>query len=231
GKYKPSRRHVEAEPSPIPPRPTRAAAPKIETAVDRFRESMVMNYERWHDGIGYAVDILKTATPEDLVEIESLLVSRSVDDWRDVEALAALDSPRARVVLRKALHSGNHRVRLAVAEYAPGLISEAERTAALVSALEGADNYGGLTQALLQVESFHPPEIVAALLRGVLTRPGGNAVHFAAMLMFIHGKAKTAFDWDQRPFFLEFNTEDRTKRQALYRELCVKIGVPPDPRS
>ena len=65
-----------------------------------------------------------------------------------------------RVALRKALQSPNHRVRIAVTEYAPGLISEAERTAVLIDALEGSDTYGGLTQALLQIETFHPPEIM-----------------------------------------------------------------------
>ena len=87
----------------------------------------------------------------------------------------------------------------------------------------------GLTQALLQVEEYHPPEIVAALLRGVLARTEGPPVHFAAMLMFLHGQAKTAFDWNQRPFFLEFNTDDDAKRRALFRDLCAKIGVDPEP--
>lgn len=97
---------------------------------------------------------------------------------------------------------------MAVLWHAPELVSDAERTASLVQALEGAEIYGGLTQTLRQIESFHPPEIVAALLRGVLTRAGGNAVHFVAMIMFIHGKAKSSFDWDQRPFFLEFSLPD-----------------------
>ncbi len=229
GKQRKSKRYVEAEPSPIPPQPARASAPKVETAVDRFRESMVCTYDRWREGTGYDIAIFKTATPEELVEIENLLLARGTDDWRDVEALAALDSPRARVALRKALKSSNHRVRIAVADYAPELISEAERTATLVHALEGADTYEGLTQAFLQIEEFHPPEIIDALFRGVLARRGGNAVHFAAMLMFLHGKAPSAFDWNQRPFFLKFNTEERAERETCFRELCRKLGVSTEP--
>lgn len=224
--------YVPATPSPLPPRPAAAAAPqpfRPATAVDRFRARMNVTYERWHEGIGYDLEILKTATPEELVEIEELLLPRAAEDWRDIEALAALDSPRARVALRKALRTSNHRVRIAVLQHAPALITDAERTAALVEALEGSDTYGGLTQALLQIETYHPPEIVAALLRGVLTRTHGPPVHFAAMLMFIHGKAKTAFDWEQRPFFLEFHTPDGAKRRALFRDLCAKIGVAPEP--
>ncbi|MBL9199769.1 MAG: hypothetical protein JNL39_04640 [Opitutaceae bacterium] len=229
-KKKRAQPYVPATPSPLPPRPE-AAAKSIRpaTAVDRFRESMVVTYERWHEGIGYDLALLKTATPDELLEIEELLLPRATDGWREVEALAAIDSPRARVALRQALKRGNHEVRTAVLRHAPRLVSDAERTAALVAALEGSDTYGGLTQALAQVEEFHPPAIVDALLRGVLTRTDGPPVHFAAMLMFIHGKAKSAFDWDRRPFFLEFNTDDGEKRRALFRDLCSKIGVDPAP--
>jgi hypothetical protein len=41
----------------------------------------------------------------------------------------------------------------------------------------------------------------------------------------LHGQAETAFDWDQRPFFLTFNTQDPTARRTAFRELCRKIGV------
>ena len=107
GKQKKSKRTIKGVHSPISPQPAPAPAPKVESAMDRFRESMVGTYDRWHDGIGYDIAIFETATPDELVEIENLLLSRSVDDWRDVEALAALDSPRARMALRKALQSSS----------------------------------------------------------------------------------------------------------------------------
>jgi hypothetical protein len=195
------------------------------TTLDRFRESTVINYERWHDGTGYDLSLLKEATPQELVEIEQFLVSRGANDWRDVEALAALDSPRARLLLLKTLKGSNRELAVAVTDYAPSLVSEDERVVTLVAALEDTEFYGGLTQALLQVEKFHPPKIIEALFRGVLARDGGTAVHFAAMLMFLHGKAESSFDWSQRPFFLEFNTEDRAEREAAFRKLCSKVGV------
>ena len=203
--------------------------PSPEDAVGRFRESMDCNYERWREGIGYDLDLLETATPEELVAIENLLVSGGVKDWRDVEALAALDSPRARVLLRKTLEAGDSELARAVCSYAPQLVSGDERTATLVAALEETDFYGGLTQALLDVESFHPPEVIDALLRGVLARNGDHACHLAAMLMFLHGKAESAFDWELRPFFLRFNTAERTERETVFRELCGRIGISPEP--
>ena len=196
--------------------------------VARFVESMKGSLDRWRDGTGYDLALLKSATPEELAAIESILLSRPVQDWCDVEALAALDSAPARVRLREALKAGEPRIATAVAQYAPGLVSDSERTAVLVAAIEGSDVHGGITQALLEIEEFHPPKIVAALLRGALNGDGVNAVHFAAMLMFIHGKAKSSFDWKHRPFFLRFNTEDRAERESAFRELCEKIGVKPE---
>jgi len=199
-----------------------------DSAVDRFRASMRIDYEKWHDGIGYDLDIIRNATPQELAEIEGILVGRPVSDWRDVEALAAIDSPRARNLLFKTLRHPDHQVRTAVADYAPHLVSDDERTASLVAALEHAELYEGLSQALDQVESFHPPRIIDALFRGLLKRDGGTAVHFAAMLTFLHGKASTAFDWDQRPFFLQFHTENGADRRRRFLELCERINVNPD---
>lgn len=204
-----------------------ASVPPTST-VGRFMASMEGSFDQWHDGTGYDIALLKSAAPDELAQIESVLLSRGVDDWRDVEALAALDSPRARVRLREALKDGNHRIAVAVAQYAPDLVSDAERTKVLVAALEGSEIYAGLTQALLQVEEFHPPEVIAALFRELLAGKCGNPVHFAAMLMFLHGKATSSFDWTHRPLFLRFNTADRAERESAFRELCEKMGVDPE---
>jgi hypothetical protein len=193
------------------------------TLVEKFRESMVCNYERWHDGIGYDLDLLKSASPEELVEIENILTNRPVADWRDVEALAELNTPRAQVLLRKALKSSNAEISSAVVSYAPNLLSYMERAAALVKALAKAEAFGGLSTTLDEVERFHPPEVVAALWDGVRKRDGETAVHYAAMLMFIHGKAKSAFDWNLRPFYLQFNTDNQEARELACLELFARI--------
>lgn len=210
----------EEHPPPTPPSPPGGSA-------DRFARSMEIDYEKWHDGIGYDLEVLRAAPPADRAAIERLLLARGTKDWRDVEALAALDTPAAQAALRKALRSPDHEVRTAVHEYAPELVSDAERTDSLVHALERAEFYGGLTQALRQVERFHPPEVVQALLRGLRDRSGEVAVHFAAMLMYLHGKADSAFDMAQRPFFLRFATPDPAVRAQATRELCARIGIAP----
>jgi hypothetical protein len=91
--------------------------------------------------------------------------------------------------------------------------------------LRTAQFYGGLSQALDEVATFHPPEVVQALFEGALERRGEVAIHFAAMLLFIHGKAKEPFDWEHRPFCLRFDSGSRAERETVFRELCERVGV------
>jgi hypothetical protein len=198
------------------------------SVVERFRRSMTMNWEKHHDGVGHDIDILRQADPAEREAIERLLLSRGVLDWMDVEALAALDSPGARDALLEAARSGDQRIRMAVLQYAPDLLATQDRTAALVSDLETAEFYGGLTQALAEAEEFHPPAVMDALFRGALQRDGESAVHFAALLTFLHGKAEEPFDWEQRPLFLEFHTADQLERRQVFRRLCARLEVDAD---
>lgn len=197
------------------------------SAVARFKASMEITHEKWHDGIGYDLAVLKEATPEELERIETLLIARRFHDWRDIEALAALDSTRAQEALKGALALGDAKIRLAVCAHAPELVTERQRIDSLVQALEQSEIGTGLSEALDEVAEFHPPEIVRTLLRGLMARDGSIAVHFAALLYYIHGKAPEPFDLEQRPFFLRFNTANRVEREQVVRELCTALGVDP----
>ncbi|HEX5011069.1 MAG TPA: hypothetical protein VFY71_11780 [Planctomycetota bacterium] len=196
-----------------------------EEAVRRFRQSMAIDYEKWHDGIGYDLAALQAATPAGRRAIERVVLDRGAADWRDVEALAALGTPAALAALERALATGSNEIRLAVMQHAPGLATQEQRVANLVAALRTAELFGGLSQALDEVPDFHPPPVLDALFHGALERAGDVAVHFAAMLTFLHGQAAEPFHWAQRPFFLRFHTEARSEREAAFRELCERIGV------
>lgn len=193
-----------------------------DSLVGRFLQSMEMNHERWHDGVGYDLDLLRSAGPEEREQLESLLLGGGVRDWRHVEALAVLDSPKARAALRRAFEIGDDELRIALLSHAPGIFDEEEHTSVIVSALGKTGIHDGLTQALLLVEDFHPPEVIDALLRGVLNRDGATAGEFAAMLLYLHGKAAEPYDMEHRPFFLKFQDDDRA---GLFRQLCERIGV------
>jgi len=192
---------------------------EVRDVVERFAESMETNYDRWHDGTGADLELLKNASPAARIAVEDFLISRGVHDWRDVEALAALSSARVRSLLRASFDAGGDRVRLAILSYAPELLRDSERAGFLVRILENGAIEGMLSQALLVIQDFHPPEVIHAMLRGLITRDGGTACHLAAMLYFLHGQASSPFDWNLRPHFLQFNTEDMTERAAAIKTL------------
>lgn len=218
---------VGMPPPPPAPRPRTAAGPTA--LVERFQASMAIDYEKWHDGIGYDVALIRQASPDERAQIEELVLPRGAADWRDVEALAALDSPRSRSLLESALRHSKPEILAAIRRHAPELVSAQQRVKDVCDALRTATFGYGLSEVIDEVARFHPPEVVAELFRGLLTREGAVAVHYAAMLTYIHGQAAEPFDWEQRPFFLGFGTDDRNERRRRLRELCDRIGIDPAP--
>jgi hypothetical protein len=210
-------------PSPAP------SLPGGDSPYQRFVRSMVIDYEKWHDGIGYDLEAIAEAPENERLRIEADLLRRSPADWNDVEALAALGTPKAEARLKQVVKSGSSKAKAAVLFHAPELVDDATRTAMLVEGLRHATLYEGLSQTIDLVEEFHPPEVVDALLRGAMHRPGEIAANFASTLLFIYGLQKSPHDWDLRPFWLRFNTAVQSEREAVFRELCGKIGRDPEP--
>lgn len=219
-----ARAEAEKAPPPVAVEHATPDVPRLPPA-ERFIASMTMTFDMWHDGLGYDLAALKDVTPAELQSIERTLLSRQPPDWRDVEALAHIDSPDARAAVEAALTSRDPSVRRTAQRYAGKAPDPADRERLLIQSLNEDVIYGGLTQSIDEVPDFHPPAVIDALFRGALNRDGEIAVHFAALLMYLHGKAKEPFDWDHRPFFLRFHTENRAERKAVFAELCEKVGV------
>ncbi|MEO7361415.1 MAG: hypothetical protein ABI120_13870 [Gemmatimonadaceae bacterium] len=193
--------------------------------LDKFQQAMRIDYEMWHDGTGYNLAVLREANFDEMKTILSYLIPPG--GWRDVEALASIDSDAARLALRDALKSSKAEVRAAVTQYAPSVATDEERTDTLLQALKHGKFFDDLTRVLNQVEDFHPPLIVNALFRGLFVRPGEIATNFAAMLAFVHGKADSSFDWDHRPLFLKFGSDDAAERERAFVELCALLELDP----
>ena len=193
----------------------------------RFEKSMEINYEKWHDGIGYDLDAIRLASQTERIAIEQMLIQHSPRDWRDIEALAQIDTKRARETIRNAIEDPNPAVRVAVTRYAPNLVTNSERSHSIIEALQHAKIFGGLSQVLDDIEEYNPAEVKEALIKGLLTREGDVAVLFAAMLFYLYGKAEEPFDMKQRPFFLLFNTENKEKRVQAFLELCKQLNINP----
>jgi hypothetical protein len=193
--------------------------------MSRFIKSMNIDYEKWHDGIGYDIEALKRTNNKERKEIERILVNRDRRDWRDIEALATLNTPKARSTIIHALLGGSNEVNMAVLHFAPELVSNQLKTRVIVKALKSAKFFDGFSLTMNIVGEYHPKEVVRELFHGLINREGGIAVHFAAMLFYIYGKAETIFDEEHRDFFLKFNTSILSDRKLVFKELCEKIDV------
>ena len=186
-----------------------------------------MDFEKWHDGTGYDVDLLRQMSPAERAAAETALIAHRPRDWRDIEALAVIDSPAARAEVESALNSPDAAVRREAMAHASAKVDPQRRERLLVSAI-GHDDLGrGLSGTLDEVAEFHPPAVIDALFCAALRRHGEVAVHFAAMLFFLHGRANEPFDWAHRPFFLRFASADPLERKAAFIELCEAVGVDP----
>ncbi len=211
--------------------PALSAASRLSGSVEavsdplkRFLASMTITYEKWHDGEGYDVDALKQLNETDLKTAEKVLIDHSPRDWRDIEALAHIDSPTARTVVIDALKHRDPQIRQTAMNYAADEVDPKDRERLLIKTLQSDNLFGGLSQAIDEAEEFHPPAVVDALFKGALERDGEAAVHFAALLFYIHGVSTEAFDWNHRPFFLKFHSEG-VEREAVFRELCLRCKV------
>ncbi len=207
---------------------TEEGNPSSLTPFQRFEESMKIGFEEWHDGIGYDIAAIRIASQAELDMIEQLLLNHIPRDWRDIEALAEIDTKCARETIKEAIKDSNPVVPIAVARFAPDMITDNERSQSLINALQKTEIFSGFSNVLDEVERYHPEEVKEALIKGLLNRRGDVAVLFAAMLFYLFGHAKEPFDWKQRPFFLRFNTEYRKERVEAFRELCQKLKINPD---
>lgn len=215
-----------------PRRPVARAEQKVAPAdmslTDQFRASMGMNHQRWHDGIGYDLSLLSKATPEELAEIEALLLHEPVSDWRIVEGLSRMRTPATIARLKSALAtSRDHAVKMAITQYAADLISIEERSAAIMAALREAPLIQGFHRAVQQIPDFHPREVMDELHLAVLKREGEVAIHGAALLLFLHGKASSIFASAHRTFLTRFVSKNADERISAYRELCEIIEFKP----
>jgi hypothetical protein len=202
--------------------------PGRSAAFERFMASTDIDYERWHDGVPYDLEALAQLQGDERAEIERWLLARADKDWRDLEGLLALGSERGRAAVVEQLRHGSIEQRLAAARrLPPDPELEPDRERAVVDGLLEAEFVTGLRFALDLAIANPTPAVVDALFRAALRRE--SAVHAAAALAFVHGHAKEAFDWDRRPFYLQFNDDDPAVRAAAFRALCRECDVAPEP--
>lgn len=171
------------------------------SALEKFLQSMHIGYIEWHDGIGYDLDALKQMDPGDLEYVESLLISRKDNDWRDVEALAALHTHPAIETLKQCLKSKNNEVKLFAVRYLKELNVLDKIDEIVVETLPQTKIGDGLTYALSLAEDYPSERIKRKVLWCCLNGNDDIRIHCAAMALYLYGKAKTNFDMDQKIVF------------------------------
>jgi hypothetical protein len=190
---------------------------------------MEMNLEKWREGIGFDLTSLKNVTEVERDLLVQLLVKRleKEGDWREIEALAAIATPEAMDAIRRAAEHGSSETRL----YATRQLAETGETtnleSAIIQGLRNTSLFGGLSEALDMAEEHPSPRIQETLLDLALNGDEEQRIHCAALAMYLGGKADEAFDWNHRPFFLQFGDDDRNVQIDAYRELCRRLGVTP----
>ena len=194
-------------------------------AYDRFIASMKIGYQEWHDGTPYDLEALDQVSPSERLQLEQRLLARKDEDWRDVEALARINTPAAIAGLKDSLNGPIREVRIRAAR----LLFERGYLESLDSVIvEGLRN-GSVGRGLAECEMLaaeHPsPAVMRELLYGVACSMDDRAVRFAALLFFLCGKAESPFDRRRREFFLRFNSKNPAERRRLFDQLCKTLGL------
>ena len=200
----------------------------MTSAYQRFQDSKVITYERWHDGIGYDLEALGEMTDAERHSVETDLI-RNTTNWRDIEALAALNTDTAKAHIRKHIDQGSSEIRLAAAHALAGdKESGRAREDAIIDALQTAEPMNGLARALDMAAEHKSPRVIEALLRSTLRPVPEVAVNAAGILYYLFGKTTEPFDWDKRPFFLRFGEGGAEQRQA-FTDMCAELGIDAEP--
>jgi hypothetical protein len=171
-------------------------------------------------------------SPEELVAAEDLLVAHHAADWRDLEALDQIGSPRELRELEKALRSKSVDIRIEAARRlaARSLLADSTIEATIVKALTTTTILDGMVKTLTLAAEHPSPAVRRALLNRSVHGNDDIRVHAAALVHFLYGGSSSSFDMNFRPFYLRFASKNRQERHHAYRELCAKIGVEPEGR-
>ena len=196
-------------------------------AYQLFLDSMVMDFDKWHDGTGYDLKALEQLEPEERATIEKLLIGnlKQSGDWRDVQALAALGSESARAAVDKARFHSNTKVRNYALRIRLNTQDSKDMTKKDIAELE-EQVIQAMTHGDYEVAEYMPTmRVKKALLHLTQEADSEIRVSAAAFLLYLCGQAPEPFDWSQRPFFLLFGNEDPKMLQLAWEHLRKRTGL------
>lgn len=188
-----------------------------------FKSSMILDYEKWHDGFGYDVELIDQMSAEQRDEIERHLREKGVSDWRDLETLERLGTESALALIVDARQSDTEALALRAHEYGPPPSTSDRETAIL----QGLSSDEGMLDAIDDAADHPSPRIIAKLFECARDATSTEAYQAALALYFIHGKVDSMHSWDHRSFLLRFVDPGPDKDQAV-EELRETLGLTSD---
>jgi hypothetical protein len=198
-------------------------SPSAGDAMERFQTSMNFGFHAWQDGIGYDLDALQEMNQQELATIEDLLIKRWDEDWRDVEALAALGTEAAVQALLQSLHSGGIEIKIYALLFLKMLNVVDCIDDTLEEILPRVTIGSGMGLALYLAKLYPSERIREKILWCSLNGNDNIRIHCAAMSLYLYGLTSETFDTNFKIVY-EFKEPDREKRFASFSNLCRMIG-------
>jgi hypothetical protein len=207
-------------PKPRPPEPS--------DALKKFRSSMIMDLEKWREGIGYDMDAFAAMTDDEKQAVIAEIREKKPLDWRDMEVLKFDNSKDSFDRLRDVLATGSCEERAhALGDlYEMGRMNDSVFDHKLADILNDLTDGDGMTAALLLLQTHCGPKTRAALEKGVRERPD-IALHFAAELLDLEGLSDdmAAFDPKFRPTLLKLlPDEPEEERKKAIEQVFAWLG-------
>ena len=195
-------------------------------AYQRFIASLTLTEREWRDDTGYDLVALRACSEDERRRIEDLLIDRTVKDWRDLEALAALDSDRAGAEIRATLSSKDPVLRLSAARLlkdAPGRENELE--AAVLNILDARQPHHVQMVGFDAAANLPTEKVKDALFRLALHGEGDGAARAAGLLLFLHRLSVAHYPMGERALLNRIASIDRGDKRKAFQELCDRLGV------
>jgi hypothetical protein len=192
---------------------------------------MILDYDAWKEGTPYDIPALAEVTPEERDLLTDEICANASLDWRDVEALRALATPKAIKRVGKAAENqtdggGIEAFMDDVTKH--GWTGEIESR--FIDKLERAASMTGALDRLYEIAAEHPtPAVMKQLMRNARIA-GDPTVRYSmgAFLLELTGHVDTryVFDKEHRPHLLDLNSDDYKTYKTAVAWLENKVANP-----
>ncbi len=192
---------------------------------------MVIDYGKWRDGEPYDIPALAEITPEERDLLTDELCAKSSLDWRDVEALRALATPKA--ISRVGVAAEKQTDGAGIEAFMDDIVAQGwtpEIESRFIEKLERAMSFTVALDRLYEIATAHPtPAVMKQLMRNARIA-GDPTVRYSTggFLLELTGHVDTRYTFDPaiRPHLLALNSDDYKTYKAAVAWLEQKVANP-----